>query len=94
MPGFNDSDEELRGLTAFLAGVSPDIPWHVTAFHQDYKMTDPANTTPAMLLPRPRIGATQASATSTQAICPGASASMNTQTATPAARGSSRGTAT
>jgi pyruvate formate lyase activating enzyme len=20
--------------------VSPDIPWHVTAFHQDYKMTD------------------------------------------------------
>ena len=50
VPGFNDSDEELRGLTAFIAGVSPDIPWHVTAFHQDYRMTDPANTTPAMLL--------------------------------------------
>ena len=50
VPGFNDSESELRGLTAFLAGVSPDIPWHVTAFHQDYKMTDPANTTPAMLL--------------------------------------------
>ncbi|HXD16802.1 MAG TPA: AmmeMemoRadiSam system radical SAM enzyme [Vicinamibacterales bacterium] len=50
VPGFNDSDAELTGLTQFIAGVSPDIPWHVTAFHQDYKMTDPANTTPAMLL--------------------------------------------
>ena len=24
-----------------MAGVSPDIPWHVTAFHSDYKMGDP-----------------------------------------------------
>ena len=56
VPGFNDSESELRALTAFLAGVSPDIPWHVTAFHQDYKMTDPANTTPAMLLRAARIG--------------------------------------
>jgi pyruvate formate lyase activating enzyme len=38
IPGFNDSHEELRRLTEFLAGVSPDIPWHVTAFHTDYKM--------------------------------------------------------
>ena len=42
--GFNDSDDELRELTTFLASVSPDIPWHVTAFHQDYKMTSPADT--------------------------------------------------
>ena len=56
VPGFNDGDEELRELTRFLAGVSPDIPWHVTAFHQDYKMTDPANTTPVMLLRGARIG--------------------------------------
>ena len=28
----------------------------MTAFHQDYKMTDPANTTPAMLLRAARIG--------------------------------------
>ena len=56
VPGFNDSEAELRGLTQFLAGVSPDIPWHVTAFHQDYKMTDPANTTPAMLVRAARIG--------------------------------------
>jgi pyruvate formate lyase activating enzyme len=39
--GFNDSDDELKRLTEFVAGVSPDIPWHATAFHKDYKMTDP-----------------------------------------------------
>ena len=39
IPGFNDSRDELTRLTAFIAGVSPDIPWHVTAFHGDYKMT-------------------------------------------------------
>jgi pyruvate formate lyase activating enzyme len=38
IPGFNDSPDELRRLTAFLAAISPDIPWHVTAFHGDYKM--------------------------------------------------------
>jgi pyruvate formate lyase activating enzyme len=50
VPGFNDGDAELTRLTEFVASVSPDIPWHVTAFHQDYRMTDPANTTPAMLV--------------------------------------------
>ncbi len=44
IPGFNDSDDEMKRLAEFLAGVSPDIPWHVTAFHKDYKMTDPENT--------------------------------------------------
>src|SRR5918911_4827747 len=34
IPGFNDSEAELTGLTEFIAAVSPDIPWHVTAFHQ------------------------------------------------------------
>ena len=41
IPGFNDSDDELKRLTEFVASVSPDIPWHVTAFHGDYKMTEP-----------------------------------------------------
>ncbi|HET7205788.1 MAG TPA: AmmeMemoRadiSam system radical SAM enzyme [Terriglobales bacterium] len=56
IPGFNDSDDELNGLTEFLAGISPDIPWHVTAFHKDYKMTDPADTKPEDLLRAVRIG--------------------------------------
>jgi pyruvate formate lyase activating enzyme len=44
IPGFNDSADELKAAADFIAGVSPDIPWHVTAFHQDYKMTAPDNT--------------------------------------------------
>ncbi|MGC2325903.1 MAG: AmmeMemoRadiSam system radical SAM enzyme, partial [Candidatus Sulfotelmatobacter sp.] len=38
IPGFNDSADELHRLTEFVASISPDIPWHVTAFHGDYKM--------------------------------------------------------
>jgi pyruvate formate lyase activating enzyme len=50
IPGFNDSPDEIERLTAFIADVSPDIPWHVTAFHKDYRMNDPENTTPEMLM--------------------------------------------
>jgi pyruvate formate lyase activating enzyme len=56
IPGFNDSEEELKRLTEFLASVSVDIPWHVTAFHKDYKMTDPADTKPRDLLRAVEIG--------------------------------------
>jgi pyruvate formate lyase activating enzyme len=44
VPLFNDSEEELIRLTRFIAEVSPDIPWHVTAYHQDYKMVDHPDT--------------------------------------------------
>jgi len=50
IPGFNDSEEELTALTRFLASVSLEIPWHVTAYHQDYKMTENENTRPEHLL--------------------------------------------
>jgi len=56
IPGFNDSDDELRRLTEFLAGISPHIPWHVTAFHKDYKMTSPEDTRPEDLLRAAEIG--------------------------------------
>jgi pyruvate formate lyase activating enzyme len=56
IPGFNDSADELKKMTAFLAGVSPDIPWHVTAFHKDYKMDDPENTRPEDLMRAAEIG--------------------------------------
>jgi pyruvate formate lyase activating enzyme len=56
VPGFNDSDAELRAAAQFLASVSSDIPWHVTAFHKDYRMTEPDNTGAAMLLRAARIG--------------------------------------
>jgi len=56
IPGFNDSTEELMDAARFLAGLSPDIPWHVTAFHQDYKMTEPDDTSAAHLLRAAEIG--------------------------------------
>ena len=56
VPGFNDSDDELKRLAEFLVGVSPDIPWHVTAFHKDYKMTEPENTSSRTLLRAAQIG--------------------------------------
>jgi len=56
IPGFNDSNEELWEAARFLAGLSVDIPWHVTAFHKDYKMTDPENTDARTLLRAAEIG--------------------------------------
>jgi len=56
VPGFNDSDGELGELVGFLSSVSPDIPWHVTAFHPDYKMTDRDFTTAETLLRAVEIG--------------------------------------
>ena len=57
VPGFNDSDAELTDIAGFLASVSRDVPWHVTAFHQDYKMTEPDNTSSRTLLRAAEIGA-------------------------------------
>jgi pyruvate formate lyase activating enzyme len=56
IPGFNDSVDELRRAADFIASVSPDIPWHVTAFHQDYRMTENANTTAEQLIAACEIG--------------------------------------
>jgi len=51
IPGFNDSNDELWQTSRFLSGISPDIPWHVTAYHPDYKMLD-APATPSSTLQR------------------------------------------
>ncbi|HVN86084.1 MAG TPA: AmmeMemoRadiSam system radical SAM enzyme [Candidatus Binatia bacterium] len=56
VPGFNDSDGELTELATFLASVSADIPWHVTAYHPDYKMTDRDRTTADTLVRAVAIG--------------------------------------
>jgi pyruvate formate lyase activating enzyme len=56
VPGLNDSDDELGRIAGFLAGVSPDIPWHVTAFHRDYKMPGPDNTPAETLVRATAIG--------------------------------------
>ncbi|HTX92614.1 MAG TPA: AmmeMemoRadiSam system radical SAM enzyme [Anaerolineales bacterium] len=56
VPGFNDSTDELWEAARFLSSVSPDIPWHVTAFHSDYKMSDVDNTPAKTLLRAAEIG--------------------------------------
>jgi pyruvate formate lyase activating enzyme len=56
VPGLNDSEAEMRGMAGFLADVSRDIPWHVTAFHPDYKMSDRDRTTAATLVKAAAIG--------------------------------------
>jgi len=54
IPGENDSDAELHHAAEwFAAHVGPDVPWHFTAFHPDWKMLDrPA--TPSATLTRAR----------------------------------------
>jgi len=56
IPGFNDSEEELKRMAKFLVSVSPEIPWHVTAFHKDYRMQDPEHTSSKLLQRSAEIG--------------------------------------
>ena len=56
VPNFNDSTDELQQIAGFIAQLSPDIPWHVTAFHPDYNMQGPASTTAQSLQRAHSIG--------------------------------------
>lgn len=56
VPDFNDSDDEIRRMADFIAGVSPDIPWHLTSFHPDYKMLEGGRTPADTLLRAHAIG--------------------------------------
>lgn len=40
IPGLNDNQEELKSLIKFLKSVDPNMPWHVTRFHPDYRLLD------------------------------------------------------
>lgn len=40
VPEENDSDEELAQIAHFIAGVSKDIPWHISRFHPDYQFME------------------------------------------------------
>lgn len=56
VPGWNDSDDELTEIADFLVDVSPEIPWHVTAFHPDYRVADTPRTSVEALLRAHAIG--------------------------------------
>ena len=92
IPGFNDSAEEIDRLTSFVAGVSPDIPWHVTAFHKDYRMSDPDNTTPEMLVAAAETGRRNGLRYVYAGNAPGRVGISRTRAATSAARCSSSAT--
>jgi pyruvate formate lyase activating enzyme len=47
---YNESDEELSIIAEFIARISKDISWHVTAFHSDCKMDDRKRTLVEILL--------------------------------------------
>ena len=59
IPGINDDPGELRDLARFIVSVSPDVPWHVTAFHGDYQMATTRNTTADDLVRAAAIGRDQ-----------------------------------
>jgi pyruvate formate lyase activating enzyme len=54
IPGENDSDAEIhRAAEWFAENLGPNVPWHFTAFHPDFKMLDKPRT-PAKTLTRAR----------------------------------------
>jgi pyruvate formate lyase activating enzyme len=57
IPGWNDTDEELRGIASFIADkVGKETPWHVSRFHPTYKMLDRPATPVATLRRARQIG--------------------------------------
>ncbi|RMH80137.1 MAG: AmmeMemoRadiSam system radical SAM enzyme [Acidobacteria bacterium] len=40
IPGYNDSEEEIRSIARFVASLSRDIPWHISRFFPAYRMLD------------------------------------------------------
>jgi pyruvate formate lyase activating enzyme len=50
IPGKNDADEDIRAMTAFIADLSADIPYHLSAYHPSYRYAIEA--TPAATIRR------------------------------------------
>jgi len=57
VPGMNDSPEELGEIAHFIADqLGPGVPWHVSRFHGDYKMTAVPSTPLETLQAACRLG--------------------------------------
>ncbi|HEU5171034.1 MAG TPA: AmmeMemoRadiSam system radical SAM enzyme [Gemmatimonadales bacterium] len=57
VPGFSDDPAELREAARYLAAIDPDIPWHLTAFHEDYRFSGMGDTTADRVIRACEIGA-------------------------------------
>lgn len=44
IPEENDKEEEIKALSGWLSGISPEIPLHITRFFPRWKMTDRDST--------------------------------------------------
>lgn len=40
IPEINDSESELRQIAAFIKGIGPEIPWHVSRFYPKYRLIE------------------------------------------------------
>jgi len=56
IPTLNDSEEEWRGIARFIHSISPEIPWHVSAFYPTYKLLDKPRTSPETIRQARKIG--------------------------------------
>ena len=70
IPGLNDSEEELRGLAAFIASLGPETPWHISRFHPMYKMLDHSPTSVQTLARARKIGLEEGLAVCVHGKCP------------------------
>ena len=57
IPDFNDSKKELKQIADFIYNdLGSEVPWHVSAFHPDYKMTDKTRTSKETIFKAMEIG--------------------------------------
>jgi pyruvate formate lyase activating enzyme len=56
IPTHNDSTPELEQIASFIKDLGTDIPWHITAFHPTYRLTDQAPTPVSALMQARDIG--------------------------------------
>lgn len=56
IPGYNDDSKELAEIAKFLYSISPDLPWHISAFYPAYKMLNVPPTPVEKLIEAYEIG--------------------------------------
>ncbi len=50
VPGLNDSKAEIKKIAEFISSLDLSIPWHISGFHPDFKMTKNISITPPDLI--------------------------------------------
>ena len=56
VPGLNDSKDELKALSRFIAALDTSIPWHISRFHPTYRLTNSHPTPPESIHRAKEIG--------------------------------------